>query len=198
MRVYILKIFLLFAISAWGQTSPNPKAVTSMDKGYEAMLDGKYEEADKLLRFAMANIGKLPSELTYYFGRNSFHLKKYKQAIDWLNKYVELKGTSGAYFDETVKYLELANKEYLAERDEEIAETEKSLTSNTRIDCPGDMVLCPVCKGSGVVITKGTFELKYVTCSYSGIEGKLTCDEYNLYLRGQLKPKSEREKDSKN
>lgn len=160
-----------------------------MDKGYEAMLDGKYEEADELLRYAMKNIGKLPSELTYYFGRNSFYLKKYKQSINWLNKYVELKGTSGQYFDESIKFLELANKEYLLIRDEEIAKTEEIFETESYIECPGEKVLCPVCKGTGVVITKGTFDLKYETCVYSGIEGTLTCDEYNLFLKGQLKPR---------
>ena len=160
-----------------------------MDRGYEAMLDGKYEEADELLRFAMNNIGKLPSKLTYFFVRNSYHLEKYKQSIDWLNKYIELKGTNGTYFDQAVEYLELANKEYLEVRAKELQKTEELLEYSSRIDCPSDKVLCPVCKGTGVVIRPGTFNLKYETCNYSGIEGTLTCDEYNLFLKGQLKPK---------
>ncbi|MEQ9286261.1 MAG: hypothetical protein RIG77_05095 [Cyclobacteriaceae bacterium] len=190
MRYIFLFLLNTAAVLTFGQTTTNPKAVTSMDKGYEAMLDGKYEEADELLRYAMKNIGKLPSELTYYFGRNSFYLKKYKQSINWLNKYVELKGTSGQYFDESIKFLELANKEYLLIRDKEIAKTEEIFETESYIECPGEKVLCPVCKGTGVVITKGTFDLKYETCVYSGIEGILTCDEYNLYLKGQLKPKT--------
>ncbi|MFY0654415.1 MAG: hypothetical protein JXQ96_20430 [Cyclobacteriaceae bacterium] len=189
-------LFVLFLASTlcYAQKVTNPKAVTSMDKGYEAMLDGKYEEADELLQYAMKNIGKLPSQLAYYFGRNSYHLQKYKQSINWLNKYMELKGTTGRFFDETVKYLELANKEYLLVRNKEIEDTEEILETSSRIDCPGDQVLCPLCKGTGVVITKGTFDLKYETCVYSGIEGKLTCDEYNLFLQGKLKPKEERDK----
>ena len=193
MRLIITVFFVFLMSAAIGQAITNPKAVTSMDKGYEAMLDGKYEEANELLRFAMQNIGKLPSQLAYYFGRNSYHLKNYKQSINWLNKYVNLKGTNGAHFDESVKYLELANKEYLLIRDKEIEETEEILQTSTRIECPTDRVLCPLCKGTGVVITPGTFDLKYETCRYSGIEGILTCDEYNLFLAGQLKPKAEKE-----
>ena len=30
----------------------------------------------------------------------------------------------------------------------------------------------------------------YKTCPFSDNKGFLTCDEYNLFLRGELKPKS--------
>ncbi len=191
---YIILIFLsVFAHLSLAQNPANTKGITSMDKGYDAMLDGEYDKADEMFRYAMKNIDKLPSQLTYYFGRNSYHLKRYKQAINWLNKYVELKGTSGQYFEETIKYLELANKEYLQIRDQEIAQTEQIFDNDSRIDCPGDKVLCPLCKGTGVVISTGAFELKYETCKYSGIEGIITCEEYNLFLKGQLKPKEERQ-----
>ncbi|MDP4679942.1 MAG: hypothetical protein NWS46_06195 [Cyclobacteriaceae bacterium] len=189
MKIIFTICLLSLFCSAIAQEVTDPKAVTSMDKGYEAMLDGKYEIADELLRYALQNIGKLPSQLAFYFGRNSYHLKKYKQSINWLNKYITLKGTSGVHFDESVQYLELANKEYLLVRDKEVEETEEILQTTTRIDCPGDRVHCPICKGTGVVISKGTFDLKYETCRYSGIEGILSCDEYNLFLHGQLKPK---------
>ena len=192
MKIFYTLLLVLIACHGIAQAPPDKEAVTKMDKGYEAMLDGKYEEADAMLRFAMDNIGKIPSQLAYYFGRNSYHLKKYKQAINWLNKYIELKGTAGTHFDNAVAYLELANTEYLNVRDQELTETIEILETDSRIDCPSDKVLCPVCKGTGVVITKGAFDLNYQTCIYSGIEGILTCDEYNLFLKGQLKAKAER------
>lgn len=193
MKNFTFVILLLFTIAGQAQNIKNTEGLTKMDKGKDAMLDGNYENADKLFREALASIEKLPSELAYYFGRNSFHIKKHKQAIKWLNKYIELKGTSGQYSDEAISYLEQANMAYISVREREIDNTEIQLNQESRIDCPNDRVLCPVCKGSGVVITRGAFEAKYQTCPYSGLEGILTCDEYNLFLKGQLEPKKEGE-----
>lgn len=166
----------------------NTAGYTKMDLGANAMIDGKYEEADLLLREALAILDKLPSELAYYFGRNSYHLGKYKQAINWLNKYIELKGTGGQYFDQAIKYLELSNTEYLVIRQLDASEAEEQIESNSYIECQHDNVVCPVCKGSGVLITSGTFDPVYSTCPYSGLDGMLTCEQYNLFLKGQLEP----------
>lgn len=192
LRVFLI-ISFLFAnqVPLLAQNFANTDGLTKMDKGSEAMLDGKYEEADNLLRQAMQSIDKLPSELAYYFGRNSYHIGKYKQAINWLNKYIELKGTSGQYFDACIKYLELANTEYLVVRQQEVSEVEEQFTTDRAIECEHDNVVCPVCKGSGVLITQGTFEQVYKTCPYSGLKGMLSCDDYNLFLKGQLQPRTE-------
>jgi len=186
-------VLLLSTFTSQAQNIQATQGLTKMDNGKDAMLDGDYQKANRLFREALASIDKLPSELSYYFGRNSFHLKKYKQSIDWLNKYIELKGTNGQYSDDAIKYLELANTAYITVREKEIDDTKTQLNSDGRIDCPNDKVICPVCRGSGVVITRGTFEAKYRTCPYSGIEGILTCDEYNLYLKGELVPRNDGE-----
>lgn len=189
MKNFILSVFLLLAVITQAQNIQNTKGLTKMDNGNDAMLDGDYLKADKLFKEALTSINKIPSELTYYFGRNSYHLKKYKQSINWLNKYIELKGTSGQYSSDAIKYLELANKAYLIIRNKEIDNTKTQFNKDGRIDCLNDKVLCPACNGSGVVITPGAFNEKYQTCPYSGIEGILTCDEYNMFLKGQLEPK---------
>ena len=40
---------------------------------------------------------------------STFFLEKYEQSINWLNKYLELKGESGIFSDESIKFLELSN-----------------------------------------------------------------------------------------
>lgn len=192
LTIYISLLWILLPGIGEGQIHSNTEGLTKMDRGAEAMMDGDYQKADKLLREALASIDKLPSELAYYFGRNSYHLGKHKQAINWLNKYIELKGTGGQHFDQTIKYLELANTEYLVIKQKEASEAGEQFQNNSRIDCEYDRVVCPVCKGSGVLIKQGPFEPVYTTCPYSGLEGMMTCDEYNLFLKGELKPKSER------
>ncbi len=194
MKKLIFILLTALSISAQSQTIMHTRGLSKMDKGKDAMLDGNYQQADKLLKEALATIEKIPSELTYYFGRNSYHLKKHKQAIKWLNKYIELKGTTGQYSKDAIKYLELSNVSYLAVRKQQIDDTGSQLNDDGKFDCPGDNVFCPPCNGTGVIISTGTFDIKYKTCPYSGIEGILTCDEYNLFLRGQLKPRVEADK----
>ncbi|WP_422358606.1 tetratricopeptide repeat protein [Reichenbachiella sp.] len=187
----VIILFTCLGQTSFAQGIIKREALTSMDRGVEAMESGYYEAADQFFRDALSKMTKLPSNLAYYFGRNSYHLGKYKQAINWLNKYVELKGTTGQFNDEVREYLELANAAFKEQREAEIGRTQKQLTSQGYFDCPSDYMHCPLCNGTGVLITPGKFGAVYQTCPYSGLSGKLTCDEYNLYLRGELEKKVE-------
>ncbi|PIB35188.1 hypothetical protein BFP72_07160 [Reichenbachiella sp. 5M10] len=171
---------------AYSQGIVQRDGLTNMDKGAQAMYDGNYILADQLFREALGQLSKLPSEMAYYFGRNSYHLDKYKQAINWLTKYVELKGTSGQYYDQAVLYLNMSNAAYKKVKEQEIQETHHQLMVSDYYDCPGEYVMCPICHGGGVLIQKGKFGAVYQTCPYSGLSGKLTCEQYNQYLQGEL------------
>jgi tetratricopeptide (TPR) repeat protein len=181
-----LILVLLQATEGWSQTILKREGLMKMDQGADAMMDGKYREADQLFREALGLLDRLPSELAYYFGRNSYHLQKNKQAINWLNKYIELKGTSGQYYDKASTYLKLASAAFRKEQQKEQEITEQQLSNNGYYECPSDIVACPVCQGSGVLITPGKFGAVYQTCPVSGLSGRMTCDQYNQYLRGEL------------
>src|SRR5690606_23555376 len=121
---------------------------------------------------------------------NSFFLKQYQQSIDWLNKYIQLKGTNGQFSREAVELKEKAEKQFLAEKAVRAQEVEQVLSTNYEIDCgPSGMVTCPVCRGEHVIIRRGTFSNEYRTCPYCNEHGLLTCVEYNQLLRGELEPK---------
>ena len=62
-----------------------------LDSGIALLEQEQYELADQKLRFALSNMKSIPSDLTFYFGKNSYFLGKYKQSVDWLNKYLQLK-----------------------------------------------------------------------------------------------------------
>ena len=70
-----------------------------------------FEAADEKFRFVLKNLKSIPSDFTYHFGKNSFHLGKYRQGIDWLNKYIQLKGTTGQYSQEAAEWLSEAEAE---------------------------------------------------------------------------------------
>lgn len=151
---------------------------------------GKYVEADEKFRFALANLRSIPSDLTFHFGKNSFFLSKYQQSIDWLNKYIQLKGTNGQFSSEAMELKRQAEQEFLKEKTEQTKEVQQVFSTSYDLDCgPTGKVVCPVCRGDHVIIKKGMFSNEYRTCPYCDEHGILTCEEYNQLLRGELKPK---------
>jgi uncharacterized protein with FMN-binding domain len=162
----------------------------TMDEAVSQMNEGLYADADEKFVYVLNNIRGVPSDLTFYFGKNSFYLNKFKQSVDWLNKYIQLKGTTGQHYAEAVDLLKKAEVEVLNERAREAAKAQEVLSQNYDIDCgPTGKVMCPVCKGTTVILKKGAFGNEYKTCNYCDKHGLLTCDQYNQLIRGELKPR---------
>ncbi|HEY9007247.1 MAG TPA: hypothetical protein VIM75_14000 [Ohtaekwangia sp.] len=163
-----------------------------LDSGVYYMDNGEYKKADEIFRHVLATVKSVPSDLTYYFGKNSFHLGLYKQSIDWLNKYIQLKGTNGQYSQEAIQWKKQAENEFLKEKENEASKAQQILSQNYDIDCgPSGKVVCPACKGDHVIIRRGAFGDEYKTCPYCNEQGILTCQEYNLLLRGKLQPRNQ-------
>jgi hypothetical protein len=115
-------------------------------------------------------------------------LGKYSQSIDWLNKYIQLKGTAGQYYDEAVNWKSKAEADLLQQRAQQTVEVSGILSKNFDIDCGTNKVTCPVCNGSTVVIKKTHLGDTYKTCTYCKKQGYLSCEDYNKVLRGEFKP----------
>jgi tetratricopeptide (TPR) repeat protein len=169
-----------------------------LDLGKRQFENGNYANADESFRTVLDAVKVLPAEICYYFGANSYYLGKYKQSINWLNKYIELKGTSGQFFEESTNLLEQARNQY---RQMEEAESgtnyepsqQVDYTVMPEVDCgPTGKVVCPVCKGQTVIIKRSALSVDYRSCPYCDDHGNLSCDNYNLLLQGKLKPKDER------
>lgn len=156
----------------------------------DLILEQKYFLADSILKEKILNNNRVSSELTFLFGKNSFFLEKYEQSINWLNKYLELKGESGIFSDESIKFLELSNSKNLIENSKDIENVYVELYSYNYINCQNNRKVCPICKGTSVMIIETDVSKIYKTCPFSDNKGFLTCDEYNLFLRGKLKPKT--------
>lgn len=159
-----------------------------MDSGIFYLDQGEYELADVKFRYALANMRSIPSDLTFFFGKNSFHLEKYKQSVDWLNKYIQLKGTSGQYSSEATEILKKAEILLVQEHTVSTQKTTELLAKDYDIDCgPSGMVKCPACNGTTVIIKKEYLGETYKTCPFCNHKGTLNCVDYNKLLRGQLK-----------
>ena len=196
----ILMLFVLQSTIGYSQYDEYERGqkLKYLDLGIKQFESGSYEDADKSFREVLETVKVLPAEICFYFGANSFHLEKYKQSINWLNKYIALKGTSGQFFDECSRYLEKAEENYLlasAEDKNEVYDPGEAVdyTVMPKVDCgPSGKVICPVCKGQTVIIKRSAMSLAYRSCPYCDNHGNLTCDEYNLLITGELKPKNER------
>lgn len=162
-----------------------------IDSAVRLMEEEEYELADKKFVAVLKMVKSVPSDLTFHFGKNSFFLKKYKQSVDWLNKYIQLKGTTGKFSEEAIDWKAKAEVELLKEQAVDAQQVAALLSGDYDIDCgPSGKVICPVCNGSTVVIKKGYIGDTYKTCGYCNHTGKLSCEDYNKLLRGQLIPSS--------
>ncbi|MEM0941632.1 MAG: hypothetical protein AAF600_15980 [Bacteroidota bacterium] len=189
MKIILCFLTVLLTFITNSQIIRESELTRRMDMGAELMALGQYDSAQVLFQSVLQNMKKLPSEMAYYFGRNSYHLGKHKQSINWLNKYIQLKGTKGRYYEPAIQFLQFAEDEYLRIQRKAAEQMEVDL-ENATYDCGGlEKMLCPVCHGSGVVIHTGLFDEVYKTCPYSLGEGYLSCEEYNLFMRGDLEPK---------
>ena len=149
---------------------------------------GEYVRADEKYMYVLKNLRAIPSDLAYNFGRNSYLLGKYAQSIDWLNKYIQLKGVSGSYYNDAVTWLDKANAARMKERQEESARATIVLSRNYDIECPTGKVNCPVCNGSTVIIKRTYLGNTYKPCVTCSQKGYLSCEDFNKLLRGELKP----------
>ncbi len=149
----------------------------------------EYEAADTKILYVLKSVKSVPSDLTFYFGKNSYYLSKYKQSVDWLNKYIQLRGTSGKFSDEALDIKQKAEVALLKQHEVATKQATEILSSDYDIDCgPTGKVVCPVCSGSTVIVKKGYFGDTYKTCGYCKHAGTLSCEDYNKLMKGQLTP----------
>ena len=194
MRKKVLLLFCLFCLAkvSVSQTASallDPRRY--IDTAVNLMLEEKYEAADGYFMTALDKIEVLSADFCYHFGKNSLLLKKHKQSIDWLNKYLELKGSQGRYSTEVFTLVEKAEAGYRKDRTEASkADVQtKFFYKNTANCAKGSHVTCPVCKGDDVIITLDQLgERLYKACPYSS-GGRLSCSDFNLLIQGLLKPK---------
>jgi len=191
-------LFTATIASAQYEALEDSEQLKYLDQGIKEFENAEYEAADVTFREVLGAVKVLPAEICYYFGANSFYLGKYKQSINWLNKYIELKGTTGQFFDQCTAYLNKAQEQYLSantKTEEAVYDPGREIdyTVMPAIDCgPSGKVLCPVCKGQTVIIKRSALGYNYRSCPYCDTHGNLSCDDYNSLLQGKLKPKNER------
>ena len=191
-RLSISIIFLLsLAFSVNAQQNEDPRKF--IDSAVYYLDLAQYSKADGFFMTALEKIDVLSADFCFHFGKNSFYMNKFAQSIDWLNKYLELKGSRGQYSRETLDLLEKAEEAFRNNRGiTQNADINSKFFYLNTIHCDEDeLITCPVCKGDDVITRRDRFgEMLYKTCPYSN-NGVLTCVEFNLLIQGNLKPKKQ-------
>jgi tetratricopeptide (TPR) repeat protein len=183
---FIMVLLIGCSISSFSQNAKSVRA--ELDSAIVLTNIGRYQEADEKYRYVLKNLKSLPSDLTFYFGKNSYMMGQFSQSVDWLNKYIQLKGPSGQYYEEALSWQRKAELEVLKERAQQSVEAKTILSRNYDIDCgPTGKVTCPVCNGSTVVVKKTYLGDQYKTCTYCKQLGYLSCEDFNKVLRGEFK-----------
>jgi tetratricopeptide (TPR) repeat protein len=179
----------LFDIEAQRASARQRFIAHQLDSAIVLSDQGAFEKADEKFKHVLKNLKSIPSDFTFHFGKNSYYLGKYKQSIDWLNKYIQLKGTSGQYSEAAVDWLAKAETALLKEREVQAKQAGEVLSRDYDIDCGASgKVLCPICSGTTVMVKKGYLNETYQTCPYCNRVGFLSCEDYNKLIRGQLRP----------
>ncbi|NVK83084.1 MAG: hypothetical protein HWE21_02115 [Cytophagia bacterium] len=191
MRRLTLLLSLFISVTFFAQAQQeDPRRY--IDSAVHYMDLAQYSQADEYFMTALDKIDVLSADFCFYFGKNSFYLNKFSQSIDWLNKYLELKGSRGQFSKETLEILEKAEEAFRNNRGTTgSADVNAKFFYLNTISCDeNELITCPVCKGDDVITKRDRFgEMLYKTCPYS-TNGVLTCTEFNLLIQGNLKPKN--------
>ncbi len=187
-----LCFLFLIVVSANSYAQLDSLVMSNYQKAVELVETGHYHEANKAFLTVLNPNKTMPDEICYFFAVSLYQTNYVDQSEELLIKYLELTADEGNYFEEATTLLRLirSNRTTIVE-DSAVIEEEipnpKTATYNKETKCkPGDKVICPICKGSGVIVSEGSFGNYYRPCPYSDEQGLMSCENYNEYLRGNL------------
>jgi len=178
--------FLFFSsFASFSQEQPDSVVIKNLEKAKSLMDKGDYKGANQLFLRIFKTESTLPDELVFFYGKTLFKLDKQTQSKSVLGKYLELTGTSGKYYKETIEILNKMgdkicvicnNKGYLIDT---IGCTYCKQTGKRDIECTrcngSGKELCHICRGSKVLVTGTPFGAKFTPCVSCNSEGYIAC-----------------------
>lgn len=188
MRGVILVMFIIGSFKVQAQSS----IAASIEQANNLVDIEDYDQANKAFLALMHPDSLLPDELCYFFGKSLFHTGYVEQCEQLLTKYLNLTDTSGLHYDSAMVYMRLINGEDFGKAEPAVLSqnhesNEHPHNSSGEDPCQGnEFIVCPVCNGSGVIVSEGTFGNFYQACPYSDSHGRMPCRNYTEYLNGNL------------
>ncbi len=176
----LLILFILSFGSLMAQQWDEARTSEEFTAAIKLLEQSRFQEADSAFKLILRNAEILPDDITFYFGKNSYHLDQYRQAINWLSKYIELKGDDGIFSGDANDYIKMSQQEMVRIN---TAIADSINRQRTQPPCkPGDMVTCPVCRGNKVIVRQGPLGKIYEPCTYGNGNGLMSCEDYLEYI----------------
>lgn len=172
------------------QLGPNLGQTDQWMKGAKAAIErNDYEVANKIFRNMIDSGQPLPEEMPYLFAETLFELKQFDNSANFLNKYLELTGFTGAHYtgaQELQKKLESPLTEIqkcqLCDRRGYRLKTcftcdgKKQIEQDCKYCKAKGVVGCSRCSGSGMITKMNIFKIvEYFECDRCDGRGRLTC-----------------------
>lgn len=165
------------------------EVIDLMNKAKSQMKAGDYKDANKTFRKALATQKILPTDLSYLFAETLYVIHQYQNSLNFVDKYIELAGQGGNYYDKAIELKDLLNKEFEKIKNCEYCNLSgyryipcdnchaKGTTTEKCYNCKGSgITVCPKCLGQGVYITFNSFSGKqYHSCDICEGKGYVEC-----------------------
>ncbi|MBK6264213.1 molecular chaperone DnaJ [Marivirga sp. S37H4] len=176
--IFIALLSLGIHQSGVSQSNSNERVNYYYEKAQAEMKAGNYEEANLSFREILKSGAKLPAEMPYLFSETLYHVEQYQNSQSFLDKYFEIMGSAGAYYDNAVQLKKLLktklNKNVSCDFCDYSGYRQKTCTTchgekqllKTCNYCEGvGKIGCVICSGDGVIIQLGAMGNKsYKTC----------------------------------
>ena len=196
-KFFSLIIILFGAVSiSWSQpnTPPvfnyDPEVLELIAQAKEHMSNEEYEQANSLFRRALATKKTLPTEMSYLFAETLFVINQFQNSKNFVDKYIELAGQGGDYYEEAIKLQELLNGRFDQIRTCNLCNLSGyryvtcdncqgiGKTTEACYQCKGHgLTTCHKCIGKGVLITLNSLgQRKYESCDLCDSKGYLECN----------------------
>ena len=190
----------LFAFQLYGQNTDfpiqqqfDPEVIALVEKAKAQMDAEDYEGANATFRKALATKKVLPTSMSYWFAKTLFVIHQNQNARNFVEKYIELAGRGGDYYDEAVslrnlidsQFEDIKNCNYCNLSGYRYIECDNcdgtGHTDDVCYNCRGNSpIMCKKCIGRGVIITTNAFgELIYSSCDQCSSKGYVTCPVCN-------------------
>ena len=188
-KIIITTTLLLFSLTSFSQASVERELSTLYKEAQSLMAEKDYESANQKFRDILKLGTKLPAEMPYLFAETLYYIEQYQNSKSFLEKYFEIMGTAGSYYDNALilkdkleKELNVAGKckycDYAGYKLKScpVCNGEKQLLSKCN-HCEGiGKVGCTLCAGDGVIVQLGALgDKRYKTCHRCKGKGVHTC-----------------------
>ncbi|BDD09678.1 hypothetical protein FUAX_21100 [Fulvitalea axinellae] len=193
LRVFMVAIFVLLLAGQMGVAQKkekiDPEVSALFKTAQKQMVDGKFEEANVTFREILTKQKTLPKDLCYFFAETLYQIEQYQNSENFLNKYFDLTHGQGKFNSEARKLEKKLKRRirrnhfchYCNDKGYrliacEMCDEEGFVIGNCQRCSGAGNIMCPTCKGEGVVISKASNgENSYKDCDNCKQKGFIQC-----------------------